>query len=517
MEAYQSQYERSLTNDLEWSRELGDTEYPMVMAIGGDEARSLGKRRENLLIHTIAQFTTTTITAEVLSKQFKSAWTALRLLHSPDIATEFEGKKKIYRPPANSSDLQRWLDRTFEVINVGNEEGPESIRQATARKVKQRQDRIELLPTCTVILRQNAQTVEGAVILFISHWRIEAGGALALIERLVDVTVQLARGDEECAYAKGLKEYTYNGSEIDKLTPTVEDALMPKDTPSPSLSSERVARRLKEMSDKMPNNLRVAITNDIANADNSPYKINERVYSASFTSTLADRCKSENLSVTSVIHAAYLCALYAEVVDKQEKLSYASIMPAQVRTRINDGKSLLRQQGCWNAALMLFLALDLVPTKDGGLDLFSLAKILKEQYQIATQKEWLYEDARQTSVQLIEFFTRTIGNAPMNKSETASPYFTSLGILDKEVINRNHGDEKVNIQINKVSAWADSTASGMVMRVWTFDGRLNIQLSSNQAWHKEEQIEKLLSSTEKELEKAFGFLIRAEERIIDAY
>ncbi|PWN33432.1 uncharacterized protein FA14DRAFT_190581 [Meira miltonrushii] len=509
MEAYHSGYERSSSSNLEWSRELGDTEYPMVMAIGGDEASKPGKRRENLLIHAIAQFTTATISVEVLSTQFKSAWTALRLLHSPDIATEFEGKNKIYRSPANTTELQTWLDRTFEVIDIGDEQGSESVRQATARKIKERQEQIELLPTCTVILHQKgSQVVEGAVILFISHWRIEAGGALALIDRLVDMTVQLVRDGEDCVYAKALKKFTYDGSEVDKLTPTVEDALMPKDTQSSSASKERVARRLKEMSDKMSNNLHVAITSDGANADKSPYKINERVYSASFTSTLAKKCKNANVSVTSAIHAAYLCALYTEATDKQEKVTYASIMPAQVRTRINDGKSLLRQQGCWNAALMLFLALDLVPIQDGVLDLISVARALKQQYQIATGRDWLYEDARQTSVQLIEFFTQTIGNAPTNKTAR---------VLDKEVINKQHGDEKANLQINKISAWADSIASGMVMRVWTFDGRLNIQLSSNQAWHSEEQIERLLDRTEEELKKAFDFVVRAEEQIIDAY
>lgn len=272
------------------------------------------------------------------------------------------------------------------------------------------------------------------------------------------------------------------------------------------------------MSDKMSNHLYVAITNTGANAENMPYKIHERVYSKSLTTTLANRCKSENISVTSAIHAAYLCALYSEITTaKQESISYASIMPAQVRTRINEGQSPLRQQGCWNAALMLFLALDLVPKDDGKLDLFSIAKSLKQQYQIANQKEWLYEDARQTSIQLIEYFTKSIGNASTNQSELAFPYFTSLGILDKEVINKSHGDEKANIQINRISAWADSIASGMVMRVWTFNGQLNIQLSSNQAWHKQEQIEKILNCIEIELNTAFDFVITAKEKIIDAF
>lgn len=517
MESSKNGYKLSSTNDREWSRELGDTEYPMVQAIGGDRAKSPGKRRENLLIHATAQIDTTSISIEDLSIQFRSAWTALRLLHSPDIACEFEGEKKIYRSPTDSKELQRWLDRTLEVIIIKDDE---NIKQAKETIIKRRQDRIELLPTCSIILHNKTpHVVEGIVILFISHWRIEASGALALIDRFIDITIQLVQNYDH--YIKALKEYKFDGNEVDKLTPTVEDALMLDTKSSSSISKERVANRIKEMSEKMSRNLQVAITNDGNNAGKMPYKINERVYSTSFTSTLIDRCKKENISVTSAIHAAYLCALYREAIKddtiNSKNISYASIMPAQVRTRIDDGRSPLRKQGCWNAALMLFLALDLVPTQDEKLNLFTIAKSLKQQYQIASQKEWLYEDARETSEQLIEFFTKTIGNAAVNQAKTATPYFTSLGILDKEIINKFHGNEKVNIKIHKVSAWADSIASGMVMRVWTFDDKLNIQLTSNQAWHKEEQIEKLLNQTQEELKNAFAFHVCAEEVLIDAY
>lgn len=513
-------YKRSLENDRKWSRELGDTEYPMVLAIGGEEAKKEGKRRENLLIHSLAYFHSRTISIDTLSHHFKSAWIALRLFNSPDLATEYKGKEKIYKSPLNAKELEDWQNQTLEIINIG-QQNPKSVQTTVAQAIKQRQNRINGLPSCTVILGQNGKFLQGVVILFISHWRIEAGGALALIDRLMDFTVGMVRDGDESAHTKDLLAYKYDQIEINKLTPSVEDALMPNRTAS-SESKKRVANRIKKMSDKLSRNMHIAITGNGKEAERKPFKINERIYSATCTSSMAERCKGANISVTSAIHAAYLCALYAHVnkvsaESRKENLSYASIMPAQVRTRIQNGTSYLRKQGCWNAALMLFLALDLIPKQNGELDLMSLAKSLKDQYQTANQTEWLNEDARQTSEQLIEFFTKTIGNAPVDPSNVAIPYFTSLGILDKEVINKVQGDEKINIQVNRVSAWADSVAPGIVMRVWTFDGRLNIQIASNEAWHLEEQIEEILNDMQVKLSKTFDLPFNAEEVIVESY
>ncbi|KAK4939198.1 hypothetical protein LTR10_020497 [Elasticomyces elasticus] len=437
--------------------------------------------REPIKIHAIASFTARHDCDKVI-EALRDAWKALRLLKSPDIATTVISEVKQYQVPS-PTDLEAWLDRTFLVSPSGT-----SVQSAMGSM----QQHLEPLPVLQILSRStNDGTFKGTLILYISHWRTEAAGAFKVVNDLFDYAADLLTGTNT---RQALSKYT-PGSEVHLLTPAVEDMLMPDATTTP-VSKARVEKHFDDYYSKLP-----CIDFPMQGNESDPFstvKVHRRVYTPSSTSNFIRACKTKGISITSAIHSAYLGAVWA-LADKPEKSNrnYASLMPAQVRTRLSKS-SPYRDQGCWSAAQMLMLTLP------PGQDFLTRAQDLRRQYQLADREKWLYEHAREISAQVTQMDTKTPPDQPVSV-----PWFTGLGLLDGETIVSEHGNKDITVE--DLDGWADPLAPGIVLRLWTFRGKLNIHLVWNAAYHGDQQIRELMDAIDKTLADELDIDVDIEE------
>ncbi|KAL6248479.1 hypothetical protein RBB50_004734 [Rhinocladiella similis] len=510
--------------------------------------------RELIRINAFAEFTTRQPAQKVISA-FRTAWKALRLLKSPDIATIFEDGYKVYQVPS-PSELDAWVERTFIASAA-----PGTTVQSAVRAMQQR---IELLPVCQLIPHPGTSTstsislddtgatgptFKGTIILFISHWRTEAAGAFKILNHVFSFAADLLLNEETSTTAARLSAYR-SGDEWRLLTPAIEDILMPADVttqqPTTPESKARVAAHFDKYYSSLPSvgfpmsthngeSTATAAAAAAAAATSAPFgpvKEIRHMYSVPATKAFHASCKSHGISITAAIHSAYIGAVYSaarasspapqegEDASHERKWNrnrkYACLMPAQVRTRL-PRSSPYRDQGCWSSAQMLMIV---VPSgQEQGQDFLNRARDLRGQYTLADKKEWMYADARETSEQVSMLGSRT----PPPGQPVSMAYFTGLGVLDGEMITSEYGHERgededvgtggegvdeksesPQIRISDLDFFADPLAPGIVLRVWTFQSRLNIHVVWNGAYHDDEQIRDVMRSIDETLTKDLG-------------
>jgi hypothetical protein len=453
--------------------------------------------RELIKIYAFADLTVTNTltqpaqTVEQVVSAFASAWKALRLLKSPDIATSFEDGYKSYHVPFPPEELEAWLARTFIVSEAGT-----PVQSA----VRSMQQRIELLPAIQLIPRHEHATEDdgtfgkGTLVLSISHWRTEAAGAFKILNQLFHYAADLLSGT---ATAEALSRH-HSGDEVHLLTPAVEDILMPHGQSTPEAKA-RVEKRFDKYYSSLP-----CIDFPTQGSPSDPFSTAKEIrhtYNPSTTSNLRAACKAlGGITITSAVHSAYLGAVWTMAPSEHRSRNYASIMPAQVRTRL-PASSPYRDQGCWSAAQMLMLTLP--PTQD----FLTRARDLRRQYKLADQESWWYEDALETGEQVSQLAVKT----PPDGQPVSSPWFTGLGLLDGdgETIVSEHGDPTI-IKVDDVSFFADPLSPGIVLRVWTFRGRLNTHVVWNAAYHADKQLYRLMDAIDKSLAAHLGVEVEVE-------
>lgn len=462
-----------------FQRPLGGTEIAMLAVLSGDQPPA----REYIKIHCVVDVTSKHSNSKVLPA-LRDAWKALRILQSPDIATSFANGQKCYKVAANQ-ELEDWLQNTFTVTS-------DDISVNIA--VRDMQLRPSFLPVCSVVPQKTIdETFKGSLILYISHWRTEAAGALKLINQILDYTEDLLIGS---ATRQALDSFV-PGSEIDLLTPTLDDILMPNQDPSPEAKA-RVAADFANYYSKLPA-IDFPMQGQLTSTP-SYLKVNQRTYTPTATSGLVGACKAQQVTVTSSIHSAFLGAVWELAEGDKKKLNYASIMPAQVRTRL-PSSSPYREQGCWDSARMLLL------TASPGQDMLARARHLKQQYSRAVGDAWLYDDIREIPIQMM--------SPPQDIPQTppSFPWFTSIGVLDGEVIKPEHG----GIQVDYLTFWADSMSPGIVLRLWTFRKRLSIQIQWNAAFHSDETIQETLDIIDRLVGEHLGVKMDVERSSVEEY
>ena len=140
-------------------------------------------------------------------------------------------------------------------------------------------------------------------------------------------------------------------------------------------------------------------------------------------------------------------------------------------------------------------------TAPAGQDFVTRARGLRRQYGLADQEVWLYEDMRAVSERVAEHF------ASVPAEPVALPWLTSFGVLDGEVIGAEHG----SLEIGNVAVWADNVGPGIVLGLWTFRGRLNVQISWNAAFHGDGQIQEVMDMIDRTLAVELGVEMGIEE------
>ncbi|KIW21500.1 hypothetical protein PV08_02080 [Exophiala spinifera] len=514
--------------------------------------------RELIRINAFADFTIASpsglhVTRDDVISAFRTAWKALRLLKSPDIATTVEDAYKVYQVPS-AVEVDAWLERTF-IASASTSTTPETAVQSAVREMQQR---LELLPVCQLISRPlddddttGTTLFKGTVILFISHWRTEASGAFKILDHLFSFVADLLAsppgGKELSTTAARLSSYR-PGDECSLLTPAIEDILMPgeEDVKTTPEAKARVAAHFDKYYSSLPSvDFPMSPSSHHGEGDGestalAPFgsvKEIRHVYSVSALDKLYASCKSYGISITAAVHSAYIGAMYTagssratknrqpgdendsakrgrDECDQRLKRNYACLMPAEVRTRLPKS-SPYRDQGCWSSAMMLMLV---VPSAQEQ-DFVARARDLKSQYRLADQKEWMYADARETSEQVSMLGSRT----PPDGQSVSMGYFTGVGVLDRETIKSTRygggeddgSQQQIEVSISDVDFFADPLSPGIVLRVWTFRSRLNIHVVWNSAYHDNEQIREVMRSVDETLTKEMGVDMLNERVVVE--
>ena len=461
------------TSSSVYSRPLGKCEHAMTAFISGERPSP----REPIKIHCIADFTTSRSAEEVIAAS-RQAWKAVRLLKDPGIATTFENRRTEYKIPS-AEDLEVWLGQTFAVAETGTS-ADEAIRETYTR--------LEWLSTLLLIPHHTTDSsFRASLVLFISHWRTEAQGAFRILNSVFTYVSDILAGGST---RDALSSHKL-GSEVNLLIPAIEDIMMPNKESTPE-SKARIDQHMEKYTSALPT-VEFPISGDLT-APSSYMKRSQRIYTAQSTSNLVSKCKSEGISVTAAIEAAYLGAIWQMAPKDQQSRLYACMMPTQVRTRL-DKSSPYREQGCWNAAQMLWI------TAPPGHDFLTRAKHLGKQYKLADDPTWLYKDARE----VIDETLSPSGETP--DGPIAVPWFTSIGLLDGTTFVSDHADLKVE----RVAVWADNLYPGIVFGQWSFRGRLNLQIHWNVAYHTDAQIEQCLNIMERIFGSELGTEMAIEE------
>jgi hypothetical protein len=458
--------------------------------------------REAIQIRALANFTAPDSTDRVTAS-FRKAWKVFRLLRSPDIATTCDQKNKSYKVPT-AAELEEWLDGTFRVAPSGS---------TTESVIREHQTKIERLPICYIVpfSTSTSTTFHGSLILFISHWRTEAAGAFRIINQLFDYAADpLSVSDTESCITHAALSAHAPGYEVPLLTPALEDILVPNGTTSEQ-GKARLAKYFENYKANLPcisvPPLPCCPAQDLSSPPidpaNAAVLLHHNVYTPETTSTLVQACREHGISVTASIHAAYLETIYQLSPAENRKRNYACMMPAEVRKRLKrDGEEAKwREQGCWNAAQMLLLTL---PADQGFLP---NATSLRTQYGRAESEEWLRDEMRVMSAGVMNLLSEMDGF----QAGEGLPWITSFGVLDGEVLQSHHGGEG-QLEIDSVTVWGDSQGPGLVLGVWTFRGRLNLQVSWNGACHEGELVERVVMGVEDVLRRELGVGLVVEDR-----
>ncbi|RMZ84691.1 hypothetical protein DV737_g943, partial [Chaetothyriales sp. CBS 132003] len=428
----------------------------MVAIISGERPRP----REPVKIHCFADFRCPGSVQQVASA-LRNAWRAFRLLKSPDIATTFKGELKEYQVPSSSEEVQKWVDQTFLISENGT-----SV-QAVVREM---QSRIDGLPICYLVPKQQQQhgvleVFEGTLILFISHWRIEASGAYQILNQVFDYASELMQGNHT---AEALSHHAL-GSEVQLLTPPLEH-IFP--TRSDAATEAVVEKMIAEHFSAYPP-LEVPTDGDLAGPPSS-VAMRRITFSTESTSRLIQACKPLSLTVTSIVHAAYLGAV--ATISPDPSHAYACIMPAQARKRL-PASSPYRDQACWNASKLMFL------NAPSNQDFLTRARHLRNQYSVANTEEWWCADMEKEGKIVAEHASKV---PPANP---ALPYFTACGRLDGDIIVPDH----TPITVEDVYVFGDpADGAGVVLGTWTFREMLNVEVHYNTAFEAAKDVDLIL-------------------------
>lgn len=465
---------------LEWIQTShGSHERPLGVAeIGMSSMVASVTDREPLRIQAWAEFTSTSArSSEDICSACRTAWKALRVLRSPDIATTFDSSKKFYKVP-DAADLERWADETFTIEKTGS-----SVDTVIAKS----HEVANPMPLAYIIPeeRSEGEPFSGILLMLISHWRTEASGAYKMLSQIFDYALDILKDGKT---VEKLRDHI-PGQEVSLLTPTAEDIW---NTETTANAKERVAAHFKNYYAHLPS-IDYAATGELS-AMPSNDGAYQRVYNAETTTEIVRACKGLSLSVTSAIHSAFVGVMYRISSVNKQSHSYASLMPAQVRKRL-PVSSPYRENGCWDAARPLMLALP------SGLDFKGRAQSLSQQYSLANSEHWLREDLHEIYEHLN---TPPPGTPPIPQS---MGWFTSFGVLDNGVIEPDHGE----FSIHRVAAWADNVGPGIVLTAWTFKDQMNIQISWNFAYHTSEQINQTLDLIDEEFRHELGVTIAIDE------
>ncbi|KAL8795485.1 MAG: hypothetical protein Q9195_002074 [Heterodermia aff. obscurata] len=397
------------------------------------------------------------------TEDLKSVWIALRYRH-PILATQFEEGKLVYNT-ADEIELKQWLNETF-IVHPSNMTGSE-LYGTTPRPLKR------------VICNILPHTQE--IVIQAMHAHLDGLGSVTLFDNLLSMLNKPQQapifGDE----AKNL------------LAPFASLARIPAPTPK---QQARWDRSLNTWLNAHPT-LRLAATN----TEDIPGR--SRMHSLTFTEASTARIvgASRELGLT-VTHTAQAAIALASRIHggNTEHNTFPTFAIYNAREYCTDS--------CPDASALVGPHVMASPVT------LKLDSFLTTAYGV--RDAFVSNRADKYALTMAPTFFTTIPQilATPPPIPAAEPLLSSFGNLDGR-LRRSYGadetDGKKGIHVDDFWCTLDEATPDIYVGLWTFRGRLRLQIGYNERYHERGSVERWLGLVRGELEAGLAVKLEVEE------
>lgn len=383
----------------------------------------------------------------------RQAWKAMRYRH-PSIACTVNWKEKVfeYCSPVSDTEVESWLSSTFIVTELDTQS---IIRQAKNR------------PLATLYLNPKSQSL----LLQTSHWRFDGRGVLiffdAFLKSFTNPSPQsITFGDEHIRLSLPFDSVAYFPD------PSPEDAAAEIDTVIDGFLAAQPSLGLEP---------RANVEGQWLGSDAVRMS-----FSQDETVALVKSIKKANVTVTQAVQAATYMAISALSSNNDQNhegsAKIASMTIVDFRPWCGEHAT-QTPASCYFGAIMTII-------EPGEFD--SVTRQLGELW-----KKWVRTDLLRNGIAQFRDRFLPITSQPM-PFVLSTPFVTSMGILDNYLKKEyGHGDKKLTVTDYCISD--ERVGRELVVFLWTFNDKLEINLAYNYGYLDREFVEKFGKTLKKEL------------------
>ena len=438
---------RSNDDETKWTRKLIAGEYFCYKA-AAHSSEVLKREVVSLVTHVQVRVEAWSKTEFVNS--IRDAWLRTRYDY-PDIATTAEVNGiRTYR--TGTSEVQSWLSSTFLVSN-------QSVQDL----------RFEAAPRLFAMLYWLPTSSE--LVLCSSHWRIDGMGSVLLLRHILDQLV--------LPLPVSISDF---GHEQTRLTPDLFCAF-PKsnDRHSAKLISQQGEQRCKEISGiEVDKSFILPQINTGGNP--SGHRQIRLQFNASESEEIINACRQQNMSVTAVVHTAYAIALLKH--NHHSHGRYSSSARVQFRPFLQPPYDCPST----NAASM-WTAVEAMSIFVNATEFISTAKSFSSFYRNLLSR--IRGDGIGPSLNAMFIYLADDPNG-LNVL-MALPYLTSLGNVDTVLPSSySAADGSAELSVTDFSFSSTQMGKGVGGFLWTFGGKLTLEVGFNAAYYAESTISSFL-------------------------
>ncbi|KAH6661677.1 hypothetical protein B0J14DRAFT_645727 [Halenospora varia] len=373
----------------------------------------------------------------------RQAWIAMRYRH-PSITCTVNIPEKTfeYRCPVSEGDVESWVSSTFSITNL---EFSSIIRQA------------KTLPLATLYFNPESQSV----LLQTSHWRFDGRGILLFFDTFFD------------AFTNPSPQPVTFGDEYIRLS-LLLDALAGFPDPSPANAAAEIDAVVDSFLAAQPSlglEQRANVEGQWLGSDAV-----RMTFSPDETAALIQGAKKRNVTVTQAVQAATYMAIAAAASNddqnQQGRGKIASMTIVDLRPWCGEHAT-QTPVSCYFGGIMTVIEL-------GEFD--DITQQLGEQW-----KKWVRTDLFKDGVAQYRDRFLPITSQPM-PFLPSTPFVTSMGIADT-YLKREHGDGDRKLTVTDYCIADERVGRELVVFVWTFNDRLEINLAYNSGYLEREFVE----------------------------
>ncbi|KAK0713562.1 hypothetical protein B0T26DRAFT_782641 [Lasiosphaeria miniovina] len=401
----------------------------------------------------------------------RSAWIALR--HElPGLAVAPGGLDKATYTLPTASSVDAWADATFFV----NAAPTPPLNAVVADYPLRDLPALHYFPSSSQLL------------FLASHWRVDGLGTCMVLDRLFAL---LATNTPPPPSAWP--------NDLAKISPSIEDAVgappaaeAAADPATASFAREHIAKHHR-------NAVHAGGLATLGTPATPPGRTACAALTLSRTSTeaLAAACKARAVSVTAAAHAALAeTAFRLSPAPKPER--YAAVMSVNMRPRLQPAF-----RGAEHAVQTYVTGV--TPSVGRDATFGERAAHLTAFYKEGWYSERFVRAMRLATQYHFEAMAAARGAAPqgVKPKPPSNVLLSSLGVVDKYLAPRHAGGDRA-VRVTGFRFGVSMLTRQMLLYVWTFDGRLQLSVNYNEAYHGRAEAEAFLQTMKTVLETELG-------------